>query len=71
MEVKKNNKLLKDLENFETGNSNDVTEAGNLSFDTDQYDEFLYDRDEPDFFQDYIKFANKMIYQDIPQTTLT
>ena len=71
MEFNKNNKLLKDLENFEPGNSNDETNAGNLSFDTDQYDEFLFDRDPPDFFQDYIKFANKMVYKNIPQTTLT
>ena len=71
MEFNKNNKLLKDLGNFETDKSNDVTEAGNLSFDTDQYDECLFDRDAPDFFEDYIKFANRMIYQNIPQTTLT
>ena len=71
MEFNVNNILLTDLEYFEPENSNDVTEAGNLSYDTDPYDALLFDRAPPDFFQDYIKFANYMIYQNIPQRTPT
>jgi hypothetical protein len=70
MEFNKKN-LLKDLENLESDNSNDVTQPGIHPPDTDSNDVLLFGRDAPDFFQDYIKFANKMIYQNIPQRTLT
>ena len=63
--------LFEDFQNLEYENSNEVTEAGNPPLDKCEDGRLLFGREEPDFFQDYIKFANQMIYQDIPQTTLT